>query len=71
MSKDTSFKFASICLSSDQWLTLSVAEEFTYDEYCISAKNNKMTIATKEQWFAEVLSQDELNKFMREDQGNN
>ena len=52
--KNLGFCVESRYLSSDQWLNLSVAEGWTYEEYCISAKNNRMTVATKEQWGAAV-----------------
>ena len=68
MSKDLSYNVCSHYLSSDQWLNFSVAEEFTYEEYCISAKNNNMTIATQEQWDAEVAAHEDLVAHMRADQ---
>lgn len=56
MSKDTSYNVASQYLASDQWLQACVAEEFTYDEYRESAKNNNKVLATIEQFNDEVLS---------------
>lgn len=48
--KNLGFCVESRYISSDQWLNLSVAEGWTYAEYVISARNNRMTIATEDQW---------------------
>lgn len=69
MSKDLSYNICSHYISSDQWLTFSVAEEFTYLEYCISAKNNNMTIATQEEWDAAVIDHQQQVLHMQSIQG--
>lgn len=48
--KDTSYKQASRYLASDQWMRACITEEFTYDQYCESARNNEKTVHTLQEF---------------------
>lgn len=48
--KDTTYNVSSRYISSDQWMQTCVYEDFTYSEYCESARNNEKVVYTLEQF---------------------